>query len=118
MAKKSDTSTATRVKASSTTAKSKKTIGSKAKAAKAANKVAKTTPAATIADEAPEKRNILRSFFGYFAGAWYELKQVRWPTRKATWGLTLAVLLFSLFFVVFILLLDAGFKYLFEQLLK
>lgn len=114
MAKKSDTSTTTRVKAASSTAKVKKTIGSKAKAAKAAK--ATTKPA--IASEEQTKRGFVRSFFGYFTGAWYELRQVRWPTRKATWGLTLAVLLFSLFFVVFILLLDAGFKYLFEQLLK
>ena len=53
----------------------------------------------------------------YFKGAWYELSQVRWPTRRATWGLTGAVLLFSAFFVVLILLLDAGFKYLFDVIL-
>ncbi|MEO5950214.1 MAG: preprotein translocase subunit SecE [Candidatus Saccharimonadales bacterium] len=53
----------------------------------------------------------------YFKGAWYELGQVRWPTRRATWGLTGAVLAFSLFFVVLILLLDAGFKYLFDVIL-
>ena len=55
---------------------------------------------------------------GYFKGAWIELKQVRWPTRKATWGLTLAVILFSVFFVVLILLLDAFFKYIFELMIK
>lgn len=54
---------------------------------------------------------------GYFKGAWYELKQVRWPTRGATWGLTGAVIAFSLFFVVLILLLDAAFKYLFDVIL-
>lgn len=55
---------------------------------------------------------------GYFRGAWYEIKQVRWPTRSATWGLTGAVLAFSAFFVVFILLLDAFFKYIFELIFK
>lgn len=55
---------------------------------------------------------------GYFKGAWLELRQVHWPTRKSTWGLTLAVLMFSAFFVVFITLLDAGFKFAFEQILK
>jgi len=55
---------------------------------------------------------------GYFKGAWAELRQVHWPTRSATWGLTGAVLLFSAFFVVFITLLDAGFKYVFEQILR
>lgn len=78
-------------------------------------KVAKTKNNAT---DIKQKRGIISRFFGYFAGAWYELKQVRWPTRGATWSLTAAVLGFTAFFVLFILLLDAGFKYLFEQLLK
>lgn len=54
---------------------------------------------------------------GYFKGAWAELQLVRWPNRRATWSLTGAVLLFSAFFVVLILLLDALFKYLFEIIL-
>ncbi len=78
-------------------------------------KTATTEPARQAA---PKKRGAVRAFFGYFKGAWQELKLVRWPTRKATWGLTLAVLLFSAFFVVFILLIDAGFKYMFELLYK
>ena len=53
----------------------------------------------------------------YFVGAWQELKQVRWPTRKATWALSIAVILFSLFFVGIILLLDAGFNALFELII-
>jgi len=55
---------------------------------------------------------------GYFKGSWQELRQVRWPDRKATWGLTVAVLLFTLFFVVLIVLLDAGFTLLFDLILK
>ncbi len=45
---------------------------------------------------------------GYFKG----------PDRKSTWGMTFAVVLFTLFFVVLILLLDAGFKYLFDFIIK
>ena len=60
----------------------------------------------------------LFSIGGYFKGAWTELRLVRWPTRRATWGLTLAVILFSAFFVVIILLLDILFKFLFEIILK
>ena len=59
----------------------------------------------------------LQSIGGYFKGAWEELRQVRWPTRRATWGLTIAVILFSAFFTVLIVLLDLLFKYLFEQLI-
>ncbi len=58
-----------------------------------------------------------RAVGAYFKGAWYELRQVRWPTRQATWSMTVAVLLYTAFFVVVILLLDAAFKYLFELIL-
>lgn len=54
----------------------------------------------------------------YFKGSWYELKQVRWPSRGATWGLTVAVLVFSGFFVGLIVLLDLGFNSLFEIIIK
>lgn len=60
---------------------------------------------------------VFKGIGGYFKGAWVELRQVRWPTRRATWGLTGAVLLYTLFFVVLVLLLDAAFKYLFELVL-
>jgi preprotein translocase SecE subunit len=62
-------------------------------------------------------RNPLAAIGGYFAGAWYELKQVRWPNRRATWSMTMAVLAFTAFFVLLILLLDALFKYLFQLIL-
>jgi preprotein translocase SecE subunit len=67
---------------------------------------------------AEENKGFLGSILGYFTGAWYELRQVRWPNRRATWSLTGAVLLFTLFFVAFIVLLDAIFKYGFELILK
>ncbi len=54
----------------------------------------------------------------YFVGAWRELKQVRWPDRKATWGLTMGVILYSIFFFVLVIALDAVFKYLFDLLVK
>jgi preprotein translocase subunit SecE len=54
----------------------------------------------------------------YFKYSWIELRQVRWPNRKATWSLTLAVLLFTAFFFILIVLLDAGFKELFNLILK
>lgn len=57
------------------------------------------------------------SFGAYFKGAWFELNQVRWPDRKATWSLTLAVILFSLFFAVIILGLDYVFQYLFKEVI-
>lgn len=60
---------------------------------------------------------LLRSIGGYFKGAWFELRQVRWPNRRATWSLTAAVLIFTAFFVVLVVLLDILFKYLFQLIL-
>lgn len=57
------------------------------------------------------------AFGRYVKGSWQELRQVRWPNRKATWALTLAVLLFTAFFVVIIVALDAAFQQLFEGIL-
>lgn len=54
---------------------------------------------------------------GYFEGAWRELKQVRWPDRAATWGLTVAVVVFSLVFAAIILGLDYVFNELFRKVL-
>ncbi len=109
MAKKSDT-TVTRIKASDSSGTKEPKKATKAKTAK---------PKAPSFDKPKRKLpRPLAAFFGYFKGAWAELRQVHWPTRRATWGLTGAVLAFSAFFVVFILLLDSAFKYLFEIILK
>ena len=54
----------------------------------------------------------LKMINNYFVGAWKELRLVRWPNRKATWAMTGAVVFFTVFLFVLILLLDAGFKYL------
>lgn len=86
------------------------------KATSTPKKVSKKTPKVR---ETP-KNPFLKTLFamgGYFKGAWVELRLVRWPTRRATWELTGAVLIFSAFFVVLILLLDLLFKYLFELIL-
>ncbi len=79
-----------------------------------------TKPKAEKAEKAPKpkKQSILSKIIGYFKGSWEELKLVRWPDRKSTWGLTLAVILFSAFFVVLIILLDEGFNLLFKLIIK
>ncbi len=102
-------STVTRIKAADSVKVAKKTN---------AVPVIKTVAAASTFD-APLGR-IATPFAAagrYFKGAWYELRQVRWPNRRATWGLTGAMLVFTAFFVVLILLLDALFKYVFQLIL-
>jgi len=54
----------------------------------------------------------------YLKGSWMELKQVRWPNRRSTWGLTAAVLLFTGLFLVLIVSLDALFNQLFNLIIK
>ena len=101
-------------------AKDDRTVAKKAAktSTKAPKKVAK---AKKVRKERQESKNpvirTLQRIGGYFAGAWFELKQVHWPTRRATWELTLAVILFSIFFVVLIVLLDLLFQYLFELII-
>lgn len=87
------------------------------KPAKAAT-TKKPTKAANTTDKKKRSWGVFGKIGGYFKGSWAELRQVHWPTRRATWGLTGAVLAFAVFFVVLITLLDAGFKFLFEQILK
>lgn len=100
------------------TASESKKVQKVTKEASTTSKVAKATPKKDAT--ASEKRGIATPFIAtgnYFKGAWYELRQVRWPTRRATWSLTGAILVFTAIITVIILLLDALFKYLFELML-
>ena len=89
----------------------------KAKAAKTKIKAKANTP------EKPLKQVFIlaRPFVAlgrYLRNSWRELRQVRWPNRKATWKMTLAVLVYCAIFIVFIMLLDALFTFIFDLLLK
>jgi preprotein translocase SecE subunit len=50
----------------------------------------------------------------YVSGSYQELRETKWPNRRATWGLTLAVIVFSIFFAALILSFDNLFKWLLE----
>ena len=60
----------------------------------------------------------IRAFFRYLAESWQELKQVRWPNRKMTWKLVFAVIIYTVIFAAIIMVLDALFTLLFNNLLK
>lgn len=83
-----------------------------------ADKVAKTSKQPLSDKKGLKILKPFKTFGTYFKGAWFELRQVHWPNRKATWGLTGAVLVFTAFFILLIVLLDMLFKYLFEIILK
>ena len=53
----------------------------------------------------------------YLRDSWRELRQVRWPNRKATWKMVLAVLIYTALFVLIISLLDIFFTWLFNLIL-
>jgi len=53
----------------------------------------------------------------YFRNSWKELRQVTWPTRRESWQLTSAVLVFAAIFGVMIAVVDFGLDKLFKQVL-
>lgn len=82
------------------------------------SKMAKTKP--VVKRRKSPLRFLAAPFVGigrYFKGSWYEIRQVRWPNRKETWSMTLAVILFSGFFAGLVVLLDFIFHYLFKEIL-
>jgi len=64
----------------------------------------------------PEKKGVkhlnkrVRFVPKFIREAWAELKQVTWPTKKEAARLTLAVILFAVFFSIFIQVLDLIFN--------
>lgn len=106
--KKTKSSNVTRITASSAKA-SKKKVEAAPKTAKQKTVKQKVS--------APKLLKPFAMLIGYFKGAWFELKQVHWPDRRATWSLTAAVIIFTMFFVGLIVLLDTVFKYVFEIIL-
>ena len=87
---------------------------------KSVNTTATSNPTAT--EKAPKKPFILfRPFVAlgrYLRDSWREIRQVRWPSRKATWKMVLAVFFYCAIFMIFILILDAFFTFIFNQLLN
>ncbi|HSX32820.1 MAG TPA: preprotein translocase subunit SecE [Candidatus Saccharimonadales bacterium] len=53
----------------------------------------------------------------YFRNSWIELRQVTWPSRKQSWQLTSAVIIFATIFGVLIAGVDFGLNKLFKELL-
>ena len=105
---KAEEPTITRKKVVIKDKKSEKANKKEAKKVEKAEKKAK--------DEGKKKPFILfRPFcaFGrYLKESWQEIRQVRWPNRKATWKMVLAVIIYTAIFLVFILLLDLLFQFL------
>ena len=53
----------------------------------------------------------------YLRDSWHEIRQVRWPNRKTTWKMVLAVIVYTAIFAVILLLLDMLFTFIFNKIL-
>ena len=58
------------------------------------------------------------AFGRYLKGSWHELRQVRWPNRKVTWKMVLAVFVYTAIVIIFLVALDILFDWLFSLILK
>ena len=91
------------------------------KKAKEVREIAKAEKKAAAAKEGKKVFILFRPFvaFGrYLRNSWREIRQVRWPNRKATWKMVGAVLVYTALFVIFISLIDLFFKWLFSLIIK
>ena len=113
MAKSSDDTKVTRIKAKDDGATKK--VKSKPANTKQAKEVASVKK--ELALEANEKRNVFQRLAAYFKGSWQELTMVRWPDRKTTWKMTGALIVFTVAFGTLIILLDYLFQYVFILLI-
>lgn len=100
----------------------KKVVVKDKKSEKAKRKDQKAAEKMTVTDKKSEKKPfiLIRPFVylgRYIRDSWRELRQVRWPNRKATWKMVLAVLIYTAIFVIFISLLDLFFTWLFNLIL-
>ena len=54
----------------------------------------------------------------YIHDSWLEIRQVRWPNRKATWKMVGAIFIYSAFFIILVALLDALFNFIFSKIIR
>ena len=98
-----------------------KELAGRTQAEKSSTKTAKTSVKTKTAASSPKnsksRRNPLSAITGYFRGAWQEIKQVRWPDRRSTWGMVGALIVFTAALFLVIILLDYGFAWLFKLIM-
>ena len=113
----------TRIKASDTKKSSETPVEAPKKAVK--KKTPKDTKKTEKAVKTPEKGQkkpflLFRPFVAlgkYIKNSWLELRQVRWPSRKATWKLVFTVFLYVFILMAVIALLDVFFTFVFNKLI-
>lgn len=99
-----------RAQAEKSNTKTARTSGAKTKTASKTSKSKKSK-------NSKSRRNPLSAITSYFRGAWQEIKQVRWPDRRSTWGMVGALIVFTAALFLVIILLDYGFAWLFKLIM-
>lgn len=98
-----------------------KELAGRAQTEKSSTKTTKTSAKTKTAASKPKNskscRNPLSAITSYFRGAWQEIKQVRWPDRRSTWGMVGALIVFTAALFLVIILLDYGFAWLFKLIM-
>ena len=113
----------TRIKAGSQKKTTKSTAKTSTKKVETKVEKKKESPKATVKVDKNEARKLKKAErkaakaekksdkkVGYFRGAWNELRQVRWPSRKNTWKMTVSVIVYVLIFAGIIMILDLIFQ--------
>lgn len=90
---------------------------SSTKTARPSGAKTKTASTTSKSKNSKSRRNPLSAITGYFRGAWQEIKQVRWPDRRSTWGMVGALIVFTAALFLVIILLDYGFAWLFKLIM-
>lgn len=104
----------TRIKAQAST-KAKNSL-----LARAEKKVNKTSDQAKrqAKQEQPAKAKKNKGLIAYIKGSFREIRLVKWPGRKETWSMTLAVLIYGIIIAAVVLLLDNLYNWSFKLLIK
>ena len=90
---------------------------SSTKTARPSGAKTKTASKTSKSKNSKSRRNPLSVITSYFRGAWQEIKQVRWPDRRSTWGMVGALIVFTAALFLVIILLDYGFAWLFKLIM-
>lgn len=73
-----------------------------------------------VASEKRETRAIAKPFiklWQYLRDSWHELGKVEWPSRSATWRMTLSVIIFCLVVGAFVLLCDWASQWIIQEVI-
>jgi preprotein translocase SecE subunit len=87
----------------------------KAKKAKTSSKKVGTK---TKKPSKTSRTNPIRAFGSYIKASFREIRLVKWPTRRETWAMTLAVVIYSLVIIAIVLLFDNIYDWLFKLVIK